>query len=90
MHCQSPIGGVLTRLAFRKTRRDGTRVIYTAHGFHFYKGAPVYYWLTFYPIEKYLAKYTDTLITINDEDFERAKKKFEKKCLLTENFEIFR
>ncbi len=80
VHCQSPIGGVLTRLAFRKTRRDGTRVIYTAHGFHFYKGAPVYYWLTFYPIEKYLAKYTDTLITINDEDFERAKKKFEKKC----------
>ena len=80
VHCQSPIGGVLTRLAFRKSRRDGTRIIYTAHGFHFYKGAPVYYWLMFYSVEKYLAKYTDTLITINAEDYERAKRKFGKRC----------
>lgn len=52
------------------------RVIYTAHGFHFYKGAPLKYWLFFYPIEKYLSKYTNTLITINEEDYKLAKNKF--------------
>ena len=43
-------------------------MIYTAHGFHFYKGAPLKNWLLYYPAEKFLAKYTDTLITINQED----------------------
>lgn len=76
VHCHTPMGGVVARLAARKARKNGTRVIYTAHGFHFYKGAPLKNWLLFYPVEKYLAKYTDTLITINDEDYKRAKKKF--------------
>ncbi|MDO4967213.1 MAG: glycosyltransferase family 4 protein [Candidatus Saccharibacteria bacterium] len=76
IHCHTPMGGVVARLAARKARKNGTRVIYTAHGFHFYKGAPLKNWLLFYPVEKYLAKYTDTLITINDEDYNRAKKKF--------------
>ena len=79
IHCHTPVGGSLTRLAARKARKKGTRVIYTAHGFHFYKGAPLANWLIFYPIEKYLAKYTDCLITINQEDYELAKRKF-KKC----------
>lgn len=76
VHCHSPIGGVIARLAFRKERERGTKVIYTAHGFHFYKGAPLKNWLLFYPIEKICAKYTDCLITINKEDYKRAKKKF--------------
>ena len=80
IHCHTPVGGVLTRLAAKKARKKGTRVIYTAHGFHFYKGAPLINWLLFYPVEWYLAKYTDTLITINKEDFERAKNKFGKRC----------
>ena len=81
IHCHTPVGGVLTRLAARKARKKyGTRVIYTAHGFHFYKGASLLNWLLFYPVEWYLAKYTDTLITINKEDYERAKKKFGKRC----------
>ena len=80
IHCHTPVGGVLTRLAAKKTRKKGTRVIYTAHGFHFYKGAPLINWLLFYPIEWYLSKYTDTLITINKEDYERAKRKFIKRC----------
>ena len=78
VHCHTPVGGVLTRLAARK--RGNTKVIYTAHGFHFYNGAPVWNWLLFYPIEWYLAKYTDTLITINSEDYERAKRKFGNRC----------
>ncbi len=57
-------------------RKKGTRVIYTAHGFHFFKGAPITNWLIFYPIEKVLSRFTDTLITINKEDYELAKSKF--------------
>lgn len=76
MHCHSPIGGVLARLAFKKSRRQGTKVIYTAHGFHFYDGAPLKNWIIFYPIEKLCSKVTDCLITINKEDYKRAKEKF--------------
>lgn len=78
VHCQSPIGGVITRLACKKARRKGTRVIYVAHGFHFYKSASIKKWLMFYPIEKYCAKYTDCLVTINYEDYHLAKKKMSK------------
>ncbi len=74
IHCHSPIGGVCARLAGRKYRKNGTKIIYTAHGFHFYKGAPFANWLLYYPIERFLAHFTDVLITINHEDFERAKK----------------
>ena len=81
IHCHTPMGAVVTRLAARSARKKyGTRVIYTAHGFHFYQGAPKLNWILFYPIEKWLAKYTDTLITINTEDYEFAKKKFSKRC----------
>lgn len=74
IHCHTPVGGVLTRLAARRTRKNGTKVIYTAHGFHFYKGAPLLNWLIYYPIEKIMARYTDCLITIANEDYECAKK----------------
>ena len=74
--CNTPVAGVLTRMAAKETRKRGTTVIYMAHGFHFYKGAPKKYWL-FYPIERYFAnRRTDILITINKEDFQRAKKDF--------------
>ena len=79
IHTHTPMGSVVTRLAAKKARKQGTRVIYTAHGFHFYKGAPLLNWCLFYPVEKYLSKYTDTLILINKEDYNLAKKKF-KKC----------
>ena len=70
MHCHSPIGSVLARAV---ACRRGIRVIYTAHGFHFYKGAPLKNWLLFYPVEKMLAHVTDVLITINKEDYLFAK-----------------
>lgn len=79
IHCHTPVGGVLTRLAAKKARKKyNTRVIYTAHGFHFYKGAPILNWLLYYPIEKVCARWTDCLITINKEDYELAKRKFNK------------
>lgn len=66
IHCNTPIGGVVGRLA---GKRCGIKtIIYQAHGFHFYKGAPLLNWLIYYPIEKWLAHYTDILITINRED----------------------
>ncbi|MBQ2971228.1 MAG: glycosyltransferase family 4 protein [Ruminococcus sp.] len=73
VHCHSPIGGVLCRLSCRKARKNGTKVIYTAHGFHFFKGASKLAWAIYYPIEKFCSRFTDVLITINKEDFERAK-----------------
>ena len=75
VHCHSPIGGAITRLAFRKARAGGTRVIYTAHGFHFFEGAPLKNRLIFYPVEKLCSRYTDVLITINREDYQAAKEK---------------
>ena len=74
IHCHTPTGAALTRLAARQARSSGrTKVIYTAHGFHFYKGAPLLNWLVYYPIEKFLSRYTDVLITINKEDYNLAK-----------------
>ena len=74
IHCHTPVGGVMTRIAARDARKRGTKVFYTAHGFHFYKGAPKKYWAMFYPVEKLLAKDTDVLITINQEDYDLATK----------------
>ena len=68
VHCHTPIAAMCTRLACRKLRKNGLKVFYTAHGFHFYKGAPLKNWLLYYPIECLCAHWTDTLITINRED----------------------
>ena len=73
IHCNTPTGGILGRLAGKKCKVK--KVIYQAHGFHFYKGAPKKNWLAYYPVEKWLAHHTDALITINSEDFELAKTK---------------
>lgn len=76
VHCNTPMGGIVTRLAARKTRSAGTKVFYTAHGFHFYKGASRMNWLVFYPIERLFTRLTDKLITINREDHALAVEKF--------------
>ncbi len=74
VHCHTPMGSVIARLAAHATK---TRpVIYTAHGFHFFKGASYINWLFYYPVEKLLSYFTDQLICINQEDYERAKKHF--------------
>lgn len=73
IHCHTPMGGVITRLAAGSARNRGTKVIYTAHGFHFYKGAPLVNWLLYYPVERLLSRRTDLLLTINGEDYRRAK-----------------
>lgn len=75
VHCQSPSGGAITRLATRSIRKKGTKVLYTAHGLHFFKGAPLKNWILYYGIEKLLGRLTDCIITINKEDFEASKNK---------------
>lgn len=72
IHSHSPIGGLLLRIAARNMRKKGTKVIYTAHGFHFFKGAPIKNWLIFYPIEKFCSRWTDVLVTITHEDYKLA------------------
>lgn len=75
IHSHSPIGGFLSRIAARNARKNGTKIIYTAHGFHFFKGAPLMNWLIFYPIERISSRWTDVLVTITHEDFQLAQKK---------------
>lgn len=68
-----PVMGVVTRLAAEKARKSGTKVLYMTHGFHFFDGAPKSNWFIYYPIEKYMSRLTDMIVTINHEDYERAK-----------------
>ncbi len=77
--CNTPMGGIVTRLAARKARKNGTKVIYMAHGFHFFKGSSRAAWLVYYPIEKFMARYCDLLITVNKEDYALAREKFGKR-----------
>lgn len=77
VHCHSPIGGVICRAANRLSRYyKKTKMLYTAHGFHFYQGAPRKNWLMYYPAERLCARWTDVLITINREDYALAERKF--------------
>ena len=77
VHCHTPNASVITRLVCKKLRKkNNLKVFYTSHGFHFYKGAPLKNWLLYYPVEKICSRFTDKLITINSEDYERAKEKF--------------
>ena len=82
IHCHTPVGALITRLAARKARKQGTKVVYTAHGFHFYKGAPLLNWLFYYPAEWLTAPLTDVLITINREDYDFARKHLKAKKIL--------
>lgn len=70
IHCHTAMGSVVARLAAKSFRKKGLKVLYTAHGFHFYKGSPKKYWMLYYPMEKYLSRYTDGIITINREDYD--------------------
>lgn len=78
MHCQSPVGGALARMA---AHQAGVSVVYTAHGFHFYRGAPLRSWLLYYPVERLLSYWTDVLVTVNREDYRLAGRRLRAKKL---------
>ena len=73
VHCHTPVASAITRLAARRWRKNGGKVLYTAHGFHFYSGGPVLNWMTYYPAEALLSRLTDGIITINREDLGYAR-----------------
>lgn len=73
IHTHTPAASILTRMAAKKARRNGTVVMYTCHGFHFHNAAPKMNWVLYYPIERWMSRYTDYIVTINKEDFIRAK-----------------
>jgi len=80
VHCNTPVGGILTRMAANKQRKRGeVTVVYEAHGFHFFRGGSKKNWLLWYPIEKWFSRYTDVLITINQMDYALAREKFKAK-----------
>lgn len=84
VHTHTPVASVITRLVCKNLK--SVKVFYTAHGFHFYKGAPLLNWIIYYPIEKWLSKYTDVLITINKADYDIAiNKKFRSKKVIFVN-----
>lgn len=72
IHCNTPIGGLIGRVCGKKMHIN--KVIYTAHGFHFYKGAPLVNRIVYKGIESFLARWTDAIITMNQEDYEAAQK----------------
>lgn len=76
VHCHTPVAAAVCRLVCHRNRM---KVIYTAHGFHFYKGAPMKNWLLYYPVEWLCSWWTDVLITINKEDYRRAKRRLHAK-----------
>lgn len=69
-----PVMSIATRIASKRARKNGTKVLYMVHGFHFFKGSSKLSWLIYYPIERIMAHYADYLVTINKEDFLRGKK----------------
>ena len=75
IHCHTPVGAMITRLAAIGARKKGTKVIYTAHGFHFHKGSSLFSWLAYFPVEWLLAHLTDVLLTMNREDYALAKRR---------------
>lgn len=81
IHCHTPVGAMLVRLAARKERKKGTKVIYTAHGFHFFQGAPKKNWMLYYLVEKFCSRFTDVIITMNQEDFDLARKKMHRAAI---------
>ena len=82
VHFHTPIASAFGRFYIRGLRKEGLRILYTAHGFHFYKGAPIKNWIIYYPMEKFLSGNTDLLITINEEDYSRAGEKLNQKELI--------
>ncbi len=72
VHVHTPVASFITRFALKN--EENLKLVYTCHGFHFYKGGSPINWMLFYPLEKIAARWTDSLVTINTEDYEVAKR----------------
>ena len=75
--CHTPVGGFLGRCSvIGRRRKIDTKVFYMAHGFHFFKKSGIISWMLYYPLEKFLSRFSDAVITMNEEDYLLAKSKF--------------
>lgn len=74
VHCHTPIAGAICRWVCRKKRKNGMKILYTTHGFYFHKSSSKKSWIIFKTIEDFMSKFTDVIITINNEDYNNAKK----------------
>ncbi len=72
IHVHTPTAAFFTRYIASKHKQG--KIIYTAHGFHFYRGAPLKNWLLYYYAEKLAVRWTDGLIVMNKEDYQLGKK----------------
>lgn len=69
IHCHTPVAAAIVRIAAISSRKRGTKVVYTDHGFHFHKNSGWKSWILYYPIEYIMAFFTDMIIAINKEDY---------------------
>ena len=74
IHCHTPIAGAITRIASKKQRRQGCKILYTTHGFYFHKHSTWKTWAIYYTVENLMSYYSDAIITINHEDFKNAQR----------------
>ena len=73
VHVHTPVAAFVVRFALRKASgRLRPKVIYTAHGFHFYHGGNPVRNLVFRTLERLAGPWTDFLVVMNEEDFQAA------------------
>ncbi|MDR1481050.1 MAG: glycosyltransferase [Synergistaceae bacterium] len=73
IHVHTPVASFIMRYATRKIESPSRpKVVYTAHGFHFFRGGGRVRNMIFRRLEKKAGKWTDRLIVINHEDLEAS------------------
>lgn len=74
VHTHTPIASFITRLAARRRAAwpVASRVVYTAHGFHFFTGNSPWRNALYGGLERLAAPWGDHLVTINSEDHQAA------------------
>lgn len=68
------LAGAIVRPAVLLSEKRSTRVIYTSHGYFFWNGGPFVNWLKYLIPEKVCSIVTDSIMAMNQEDFDLARK----------------
>ncbi|RUT03103.1 glycosyl transferase family 1 [Dulcicalothrix desertica PCC 7102] len=75
VHVHTAVAAFVTRLAFSRLKKQPKpKLIYTVHGFHFFRGNKFTKNAIFLTFEKIAAPWTDYMVVINGEDEEAAKR----------------
>lgn len=73
VHVHTHVAAFVTRFALGR-RENRPKIVYTAHGFSFYPGGPRLRNAILQGIESVAAHWTDYLVTMNQDDFEAARR----------------